>query len=73
MLELLLEYEVVLVLLDVYMLEIDGFILVELMCGLYCSWDVLIIFLIVLLDDLLCVFKGYEIGVVDFLYKLVVL
>ena len=68
-LELLLVHEVALALLDVQMPEMDGFELAELMRGTERTKNVPIIFLTAGPRDPQRVFKGYESGAVDFLFK----
>ena len=68
-LELLLVHEVALALLDVQMPEMDGFELAELMRGSERTKHVPIIFVTAGDHDARRVFKGYESGAVDFLFK----
>jgi two-component system, sensor histidine kinase and response regulator len=68
-LELLLVHDVALALLDVQMPEMDGFELAELMRGSERTRHVPIIFVTAGARDQHRVFKGYETGAVDFLYK----
>jgi len=68
-LELLLTHEVALAFLDVQMPGMDGFELAELMRGAERTKHVPIIFVTAGNRDPLRVFKGYENGAVDFLYK----
>ena len=68
-LELLLVHEVALALLDVQMPEMDGFELAELMRGSERTKHVPIIFVTAGTRDPARVFKGYETGAVDFLFK----
>ena len=68
-LELLLVHEVALALLDVQMPEMDGFELAELMRGSERTKHVPIIFVTAGSRDPNRVFKGYETGAVDFLFK----
>jgi signal transduction histidine kinase len=68
-LELLLVHEVALALLDVQMPEMDGFELAELMRGAERSKHVPIIFVTAGARDPERVFKGYDTGAVDFLFK----
>jgi len=68
-LELLLVHEVSLALLDVQMPEMDGFELAELMRGSDRTKHVPIIFITAGTRDPSRVFKGYETGAVDFLFK----
>ena len=68
-LELLLVHDVSLALLDVQMPELDGFELAELMRGAARTKHVPIIFITAGARDPARMFKGYETGAVDFLYK----
>jgi signal transduction histidine kinase len=68
-LELLLIHDVALALLDVHMPEMDGFELAELMRGSERTRHVPIIFVTAGVRDQYRLFKGYELGAVDFLYK----
>lgn len=68
-LELLLQHEVALAIVDVQMPEMNGFELAELMRGAERSRRVPIIFLTAGGRDPHGVFKGYEAGAVDFLFK----
>jgi CheY-like chemotaxis protein len=68
-LELLLLHEVALAFLDVQMPEMDGFELAELMRGAERTKHVPIIFVTAGGRDPQRVFKGYETGAVDFLFK----
>jgi two-component system sensor histidine kinase/response regulator len=68
-LELLLIHDVALALLDVQMPEMDGFELAELMRGSERTRQVPIIFVTAGTRDQHRVFKGYESGAVDFLFK----
>src|SRR5579864_9275968 len=68
-LELLLSHEVALAFLDVQMPEMDGFELAELMRGAERTKHVPIIFVTAGTRDPARVFKGYETGAVDFLFK----
>jgi two-component system sensor histidine kinase/response regulator len=68
-LELLLAHECSLALVDVQMPEMDGFELAELMRGMERTKRVPIIFITAGARDPHRVFKGYESGAVDFLYK----
>ncbi len=68
-LELLLAHPVALALLDVQMPEMDGFELAELMRGSERTREVPIIFVTAGAGDRHRVFKGYELGAVDFLQK----
>jgi signal transduction histidine kinase len=68
-LELLLEHDVALAFLDVQMPEMDGFELAELMRGSERTRHVPIIFVTAGARDQHRLFKGYDTGAVDFLYK----
>jgi two-component system sensor histidine kinase/response regulator len=68
-LELLLVHDVALAFLDVQMPDMDGFELAELMRGSERTRQVPIIFVTAGSRDQHRVFKGYESGAVDFLYK----
>ncbi|MES1206612.1 MAG: hybrid sensor histidine kinase/response regulator [Pseudomonadota bacterium] len=68
-LELLLVHEVALAILDVQMPEMNGFELAELMRGAERTRHVPIIFLTAGSRDPHRLFKGYEAGAVDFLFK----
>ena len=68
-LELLLAHDVALALVDVQMPELDGFELAELMRGAERTKHVPIIFVTAGSRDPQRVFKGYDTGAVDFLFK----
>lgn len=68
-LELLLVHDVALAILDVQMPDIDGIELAELMRGSERTRNVPIIFVTAGVRDTHRLFKGYENGAVDFLYK----
>src|SRR5712671_1700547 len=68
-LELLLVHDVALALLDVQMPEMDGFALAELMRGAERSRHVPIIFVTAATEEQHRVFRGYDAGAVDFLFK----
>src|SRR5688572_2258080 len=68
-LELILNHEFSLAFLDVQMPEMDGFELAELMRGTERSRYIPIIFVTAGTGDALRVFRGYESGAVDFLFK----
>src|SRR5258706_4658186 len=68
-LELLLRHDVALAFLDVQMPDMDGFELAELMRGSERTRHVPIIFVTAGARDQHRLFKGYETGAVDFLYK----
>ena len=68
-LELLLVHEVALALIDVQMPEMDGFELAELLRGSKRTDQVPIIFVTAGAHDQHRLFRGYDLGAVDFLYK----
>ena len=68
-LELLLIHDVALALLDVQMPKMDGFELAEVMRGSERTREIPIIFVTAAARDQHRLFKGYESGAVDFLYK----
>jgi signal transduction histidine kinase len=68
-LEILLQHEVAVAFLDVQMPEMDGFELAELIRGAERTRETPLIFVTAGNRDPLRVFKGYESGAVDFLYK----
>lgn len=68
-LELLLVHDVALVFLDVQMPDMDGFEVAELMRGSERTRNVPIIFVTAGMRDEHRLFRGYESGAVDFLYK----
>jgi len=68
-LELLLEHDVALAFLDVQMPDMDGFELAELMRGSERTRHVPLIFVTAGVRERQRVFKGYESGAVDFIYK----
>lgn len=68
-LELLLVHDVALAFLDVQMPKMDGFELAELMRGSERTREIPIIFVTAAARDQHRLFKGYESGAVDFLYK----
>jgi signal transduction histidine kinase len=68
-LELLLAHEIALAFLDVHMPEMDGFELAELMRGSERTRQIPIIFVTAGARDQHRLFKGYESGAVDFLFK----
>jgi two-component system, sensor histidine kinase and response regulator len=68
-LELLLVHDVAIAVVDVQMPEMDGFELAELMRGATRTKHVPIIFITAGARDPTRVFKGYESGAVDFLFK----
>jgi len=68
-LDLLLSHEVALIILDVQMPEMDGFELAELIRGSERTRHVPLMFVTAANRDEHRIFKGYEAGAVDFLYK----
>jgi two-component system sensor histidine kinase/response regulator len=68
-LELLLSHDVALAILDVQMPDMDGFALAELMRGSQRTRSVPIIFVTAGARDQQRLFKGYESGAVDFMFK----
>src|SRR5262249_5306238 len=68
-LEVLLERDVALAVVDVHMPDIDGYALAELMRGVEKTRYVPIIFVTAGPREVSRVFKGYEAGAVDFLFK----
>ena len=68
-LELMLEHEFALALIDVQMPEMDGFELAELMRGAERTRHVPIIFVTAGIQERHRIFKGYDAGAVDFLFK----
>ena len=68
-LDLLLSHDVALVLLDVHMPEMDGFELAELMRGAERTRNIPLIFVTAGGREVQRMFKGYDLGAVDFLYK----
>jgi len=68
-LEILLNHDVALALIDVQMPEMDGFELAELMRGVERTRHVPIIFITAGIREGQHVFKGYDAGAVDFLFK----
>jgi len=68
-LEILLERDVALAILDVQMPEMNGFELAELMRGTERTRDIPILFLTAGMRDQERLFRGYEAGAVDFIYK----
>jgi two-component system, sensor histidine kinase and response regulator len=68
-LELLLVHDVALALIDLHMPEMDGLELAELMRGSQRTRHVPIIFVTAGSRDQQRMFRGYEVGAVDFLYK----
>ena len=68
-LSLMLDYDFALVLLDVQMPEMDGFETAELMRGNVRTRYIPIIFVTAISKEQKCIFKGYEVGAVDYLFK----
>lgn len=68
-LSLTLDYEFALVLLDVQMPEMDGFETAEFMRMNSKTRYVPIIFVTAISKEKMCIFKGYELGAVDYLFK----
>lgn len=68
-LSLMLDYDFALVLLDVQMPEMDGFETAELMRGRKKTKQIPIIFVTAISKEQRCIFKGYEVGAVDYLFK----
>jgi two-component system cell cycle response regulator len=66
---LMLEFDLALVLLDVQMPEMDGFEVAELMRGKEKTRNIPIIFVTAINKEEKYVFKGYEMGAVDYLFK----
>ena len=66
---LMLEYDFALVLLDVQMPEMDGFETATLMKGSERTKVIPIIFVTAISKEQWCIFKGYEVGAVDYLFK----
>lgn len=66
---LMLDRDFALVLLDVQMPEMDGFETAELMRGSERTRYIPIIFVTAISKDQKCLFKGYEAGAVDYLFK----
>jgi signal transduction histidine kinase len=68
-LELLIDHDFALAIIDVQMPGISGFELAELMRGISKTKNIPIIFVTAASKDQSFIFKGYESGAVDFLYK----
>lgn len=68
-LSLMWDHEFALVLLDVQMPDMDGFETAELMRGSSRTKFIPIIFVTAISKEQKCIFKGYEVGAVDYLFK----
>lgn len=68
-LSLMFDYEFALVLLDVQMPEMDGFETAELMRSNSRTKYIPIIFVTAISKEQTCIFRGYEVGAVDYLFK----
>lgn len=68
-LSLMLDFDFALVLLDVQMPEMDGFETAELMRSSGRTKYIPIIFVTAISNEQKCIFKGYEVGAVDYLFK----
>jgi signal transduction histidine kinase len=68
-LDILLARNIALAIIDVHMPEMDGFELATLMRGVERTRYVPIVFVTAGLRDSSCMFKGYEVGAVDYLWK----
>lgn len=68
-LSLMFDYNFALVLLDVQMPEMDGFEIAELMRSNSRTRFTPIIFVTAISKEKKCIFKGYEVGAVDYLFK----
>ncbi|OGR07119.1 MAG: hypothetical protein A2511_11250 [Deltaproteobacteria bacterium RIFOXYD12_FULL_50_9] len=68
-LSLIFEYNFSLILLDVQMPEMDGFETAELLRGIERSRNIPIIFVTAISKEQKYIFKGYEVGAVDYLFK----
>lgn len=68
-LSLMLDYDFALVLLDVQMPDMDGFETAELMRSSGRTRYVPVIFVTAISKEQKCIFKGYEVGAVDYLFK----
>ncbi|MFL0196246.1 diguanylate cyclase [Clostridium sp. WILCCON 0269] len=68
-LSLMFDYDFALVLLDVQMPEMDGFETAELMRSSSRTRYIPIIFVTAISKEQRCIFKGYEVGAVDYLFK----
>jgi diguanylate cyclase (GGDEF)-like protein len=68
-LSLMLDHNFALVLLDVQMPEMDGFEVAELMRSSLRTRFTPIIFVTAISKEQRCIFKGYEVGAVDYLFK----
>ncbi|MBU3144588.1 diguanylate cyclase domain-containing protein [Clostridium sp. CF012] len=68
-LSLMLDYDFALVLLDVQMPDMDGFETAELMRSSGRTRYIPVIFVTAISNEQKCIFKGYEVGAVDYLFK----
>ncbi len=68
-LSLMLDYDFALVLLDVQMPDMDGFETAELMRSSARTRYIPVIFVTAISKEQKCIFKGYEVGAVDYLFK----
>lgn len=68
-LALMLDHEFEIVILDIQMPEMDGFEVADLMKGMEKTRHIPIIFLTAIYKEEASVFKGYEVGAVDYLFK----
>jgi diguanylate cyclase (GGDEF)-like protein len=68
-LSLMFDYDFALVLLDVQMPEMDGFETAELMRGNLRTRYIPVMFVTAISKEQKCIFKGYEVGAVDYLFK----
>lgn len=68
-LSLIFQYNFSLILLDVQMPEMDGFETAELLRGIERSRNIPIIFVTAISKEQKYIFKGYEVGAVDYLFK----
>jgi len=65
----MLDYDFALVLLDVQMPDMDGFETAELMRSNVRTMYIPVIFVTAISNEQKCIFKGYEVGAVDYLFK----
>ena len=68
-LSLMFDYDFALVFLDVQMPEMDGFETAELMRSNLRTKYIPVIFVTAISNEQKCIFKGYEVGAVDYLFK----